>query len=322
MGKRRVRNLLKHGESDVMGFDVREDRAKEARRLYGIPTGTNFKKALQSKPDAFIISCPPDKHLPYAHHALDRDMPFFSEVNTAGVEKMRAMARKAQKASALAAPSCTMRCHPCVLAIKKLVQSKTLGRPMLLTYHSGANLEDWHPWEKVTDYYVGKKETGGGRDQTAFELEWIRWLLGNVKSVRALTTKLSKVAADIYDVYDLLLEFESGAVSNVLVDLIQRPANRIFRLVCEKGVIHWDWMTHTVRAFHTKDGKWEEIAEGPGFKGYLTEEMYEDEMKMFLDALNGNSRYPLTFQDELEIIEVVYASEKSSETGRKIVFGR
>ncbi len=322
MGKRRVRNLLKHGEVDVIGFDVREDRAREARRLYGIAAFTDFKKALKEEPDVFIISCPPDKHLQYAHYALDRSIPFFSEVNTDSVEKMREMARKAQKVSSLAAPSCTMRYHPCALAIKKLVQSKKLGRPMLMTYHSGENLDDWHPWEKVTDYYVGKKETGGGRDQIAFELEWIRWLLGDVKSVRALTTKLSKTAADIYDVYDLVLEFDSGAVSNVLVDVIQRPADRIFRLVCEKGVIHWDWMDHTVRAYSTEDGKWEEIPERPGYKGYMVEEMYEDEMKGFLDALKGKSRYPLTFQDELDMVEVVYASERSSETGKKIVLKR
>ena len=34
MGKRRVRNLKKNGESEIFGFDNRKDRAEEARKLY------------------------------------------------------------------------------------------------------------------------------------------------------------------------------------------------------------------------------------------------------------------------------------------------
>lgn len=319
MGKRRVRNLQKHGERDVIGFDIRKDRAEEANRLYGIKTFSDFNKALSEKPSVFVISCPPDKHLQYANYALDNSIPFFSEVNTDTPENMKKFVNRVEKAKGLlAAPSCTMRYHPCAAAIKEILSSGSLGKPLLLTYHSGENLEDWHPWEKVTDYYVGKKETGGGRDQIAFEMEWIRWLLGKATSVRALTTKLSDSAADIYDVYDLIVQFENKVVSNVLVDVIQRPADRIFRLVCEDGVIHWDWMTHYVRAYNVPEKKLIEIPERPGYKGYMVEEMYEDEIKQFLASLKNHKEYPLTFREELDIVNIVYASEQSSETGKEV----
>ena len=319
MGKRRVRNLQKHGEREVIGLDVRKDRAEEAARLYGIKTFADFDKALAEKPSVFVISCPPDKHLHYANYAVDNNIPFFSEVNTDTPENMKKFASKVEKAKGLlAAPSCTMRYHPCAMAIKDLVQGSSLGRPLLLTYHSGEKLEDWHPWENVTDYYVGKKETGGGRDQIAFELEWIRWLMGRATSVRALTAKLSDTAADIYDTYDLILQFENKAVSNVLVDVVQSPADRIFRLVCENGVIHWDWMAHHVRAYDAKGKQLIEIPERPGYKGYMVEEMYEDEMKQVLASLQGKKKYPVTFRDELDIVNIVYASEQSSESGREV----
>lgn len=318
MGKRRVRNLLKHRENDVIGFDVRKDRVDEASKLYNITTFTSFEKAVAEKPDVFVISCPPDKHLFYANYATENNIHFFSEVNTESPEKVYELVRKLKGKKILAAPSCTMRYHPCAIAIKDIVDRKLLGKPLLLTYHSGENLEDWHPWEKVTDYYVGKKETGGGRDQIAFELEWIRWILGDMVAVRALTTKLSNTKADIFDVYDLIVEFRDGAISNVLVDVIQRPADRIFRLVCENGVIHWDWMNHVVRVHNILEKKLEEIPERQGYKGYLVEEMYEDEIKHFLKALKGEEKYPITFEDEARLLEAVYASERSSALGQKI----
>ncbi len=318
MGKRRVRNLLKHDEHDVVGFDVRQDRADEASRLYSIKTFVDFKEATRQKPDALVISCPPDRHLEYAHYALDHNLHFFTEVNTEPPEKMIKLIDRIRGYRKVAAPSCTMRYHPSVAAIKNLVDSKALGKPLLLTYHSGEYLEDWHPWEKVTDYYVGRKETGGGRDQIMFELEWIRWLIGEVSSVRALTTKLTKMQADIFDTYDLILEAKKGTVANVLVDVIQRPADRIFRLVCENGVVHWDWMTHIVRAYNTSDKKWEEIPERPGYKGYVVEEMYEEEILKFLKAVKGEEKYPITFENELRLLEITYAAEKSSAMGKKI----
>ncbi len=319
MGKRRIRNLQKHRESHIIGFDIRHDRCDEASKLYEIRTFTEFDEAVKENPDAFIISCPPDKHLTYGHYAADHNIHFFSEVNTDPPEKLCDLVNKITKRpSIVAAPSCTMRYHPSVMAVKKLVESRSVGKPLLLTYHSGENLDDWHPWEKITDYYVGKKETGGGRDQIAFELEWIGWMMGQVKSVTALTKKLSNMDADIYDVYDLILEFKNGSIANVLVDVIQRPPDRIFRLVCENGIIQWDWMTHTVRSCNVSENKWEEIPERAGYKGYLVEEMYEDEIKQFLRALKGEAKYPITFENELRILEIVYASEKSSESGRKI----
>lgn len=318
MGKRRIRNLQKLGEREVIGFDIRKDRVKEASTLHSIRTFASFKQALQENPDVLIISCPPDKHLRYAHYAADHGLHFFSEVNTDAPQKLTGLMRRLKGKRIVAAPSCTMRYHPSVAAIKKLIDSGSLGRPMLLTYHSGENLEDWHPWEKVTDYYVGKKETGGGRDQIMFELEWIKWLVGDVSSVRALTAKLSKTHADIYDTYDVIFEAKNGVVVNVLVDVIQRPADRIFRLVCERGVIHWDWMTHLVRAYNTTDGKWTEVPERPGYKGYVVEEMYEEEMRVFLNALAGRQEYPTTFENELELLRMTYAAEKSSKTGRRI----
>jgi len=312
MGKRRVRNLKKNGETEIFGFDNRKDRAEEVQKLYGITTFTKFEDALKENPEVLVISCPPDKHMEYAYYAAEHNIHFFTEVNTDSKEKIIELIQKINGKKIVAAPSCTMRFHPCVNVIKELVDKKTIGKPLLLTYHSGSNLEDWHPWEKISDYYVGKKETGGGRDQIMFELEWIKWILGDVRSVRALTTKLSQMEADIFDVYDLILEFENNSVANVLVDMIQRPPNRILRIVCENGIIHWDWMSHMVKVYNALEKKWMEIPEREGYDAFPVEEMYEAEMRQFLKAVKGEENYPTTFENEIKLIETMYKAEKIS----------
>ena len=71
MGKRRVRNLsfLKAGE--IVGFDPREDRRQEAAEKYCIRTVGDFGQAMSERPDALIISTPPDLHMPYMQAAAE-----------------------------------------------------------------------------------------------------------------------------------------------------------------------------------------------------------------------------------------------------------
>src|SRR3989338_8079548 len=63
MGKLRIRNLLHHGvsPSQITGFDIRDDRRREAEKLLGISTIKKF----QGNADIFIISSPPNTHAQY-----------------------------------------------------------------------------------------------------------------------------------------------------------------------------------------------------------------------------------------------------------------
>ena len=77
MGKRRVRNLITLDQKDIIGFDPRKDRCVEAEQKYSIKTYQNFDKAIMTKPDAIIISTPPDLHSKYAKIAIEKETHFF-----------------------------------------------------------------------------------------------------------------------------------------------------------------------------------------------------------------------------------------------------
>src|SRR3989338_9334037 len=80
MGKRRIRNLQYLGCSDIIGFDPREDRRKEAEKTYNIKTVSSFDEGLKEKPIAVIISTPPNYHIQYAKEAAKMNINFFMEV--------------------------------------------------------------------------------------------------------------------------------------------------------------------------------------------------------------------------------------------------
>ena len=82
MGKRRVRCLQALGVSSIFGFDQRSDRRAETEEKYGIKTFGDFDQALgEVKPDAFIISVPPDAHHVYMKEAIKNKRHFFVEAS-------------------------------------------------------------------------------------------------------------------------------------------------------------------------------------------------------------------------------------------------
>lgn len=317
MGKRRIRNLLSLGYKNICGFDIRKDRLVESKKKYKIKIFDDLELALQEKPEIMIISTSPDTHLKYVKLAIKNKIPFFTEVNTEPNHIHQIIELK-RKHNVIGISSLTMRFHPAIKTIKNFIDKKKLGKIYFLNYHSGENLEDWHPWEKLSDYYVGNIKTGGGRDQAVFELEWIFWLFGKPKDVMAITTKLSRFPAKIFDTYQMSFKLDKVPLANVLVDVIQRPPNRILRIVCEKGLIIWDWMMGKVQIFDSKTKKWKEIGHGEGYKGFNVEEMYFEELKEVIRSIKQKKNFVSTFENELFSAKTVISAEESSKKKQTI----
>lgn len=316
MGKRRIRNLQHLKVGEIVGFDVREDRRREAEEKYAIRTFSKFDEAMRSSPDALIISTPPDLHIKYALEAAKNDKHFFMEANVVD-RGMTELIDLCRKKSIVAAPSCAMRFIPSVRKIKEIVDNGTIGKILAFTYHSGQYLPDWHPWEDITEYYVSRRETGGGREIVPFEFVWLTWVLGDVDTISCFKGKLSKLEADIDDVYQIIMKFRNSVLGHMLIDVVSRTADRSFKMFGADGVIFWEWGT-SVNVYTSKDQKWTSYPEKAGttVKGYvekIKEEPYIEEMDVFVKAIKRKEKYPYTLDEDKRVLELLYAAEKSSD---------
>lgn len=324
MGKRRIRNLKHLGVESLVGCDPREDRRAEAQARYGVAVAADFAAALAARPDAVVISTPPDRHAEPMHAAARAGIPFFVEagVPDPGLDAVAALCREK---GILGAPSATMRFHPSVRNLRELVASGRAGRPLSFTHHCGQYLPDWHPWEDYRGFYVSRRETGACREIVPFELNWLTGLFGPVAQVAAQKAKLTALDADIDDIYQLQLRFESGVLGQLQVDVISRVPYRQFKLLSEEAVVTWDSTTRTVSCFRGEAKEWEHLREPEGRveAGYVNaEDMYIDEMRQFLDALAGRAPWPHSLADDQRILDVLLAAEESAASGRAVALAR
>jgi len=323
MGKRRVRNLIALGHKDnVVGIDPRSDRTDEAKE-YGIEVFNNFEEAVeQHKPDAFMISTPPNLHMQYAYFAQKNNISCFIEASVVDADKILELSRIIEGKNIVMAPSCTMKFYPGPIKIKELINNGSIGKVLNYNYHTGQYLPDWHPWEGIQDFYVSNPDTGGAREIVPFELTWLNDIFGDAKPLACVRRKLTDIPADIDDIYHCLLEYPQNVIGNLTVEVISRPkAVREFRVMGSKGEIVFSGDSNSVKYINTNMQEWEEFSfeEGVIQSGYINpEEPYINEVREFVNAAtlahNGEkSNYPNTLEDDHKILKNLYTLEDISE---------
>jgi len=305
------------GIKNIFGFDKREDRTKEATSLYKIETFTDFEEAVKkSSAKAFIISLPPDIHHLYMKEAIARTIPFFVEASVVDTD-MEKIILEAKQKNVFAAPSSTMYFHPAIQKIFQLVKSEYLGSLSNILYHMGNYLPDWHTYEKVSEFYVSKKETGGAREIVPFELTWLTKLFGFPKQLASTVKKTIEIegAKDIDDTYNSILDY--GTFTMMLtVDVVTRSATRRMLINGSMRQLEWDWNANAVKVFHHDKQEWEvftyeTLAAAGGYNKNITEQMYIDEMKCFLQGIEKPASYVNTLEEDHKVLKLLYLMEKS-----------
>lgn len=316
MGKRRIRCLKNLGYSNIIGFDLSEEKLKEAEKIYDINIINNLEDLNFNDLDAIIVSTPPDKHDQYLEFAINKKIPVFVEASVL-LDNLQALDELAKKEDVLVAPSCTLKFHPSIKNIYKIVNSGKYGKLTNFSYHSGQYLKDWHPWEDVKNYYVSNKETGGCREIVPFELTWLVGIFGFPKNIKGYNGSTMNVGAEIDDTYVISLDF-GNSYGNLTVDVVSRYATRSLIMNLEYGQILWRWDEKVVKLYDAHNDEWiiYDQPTGISMEGYnenIIEDMYIDEMKCFIDALFGKSKFPNSLEDDIKVLKLVYEVEGTDE---------
>jgi predicted dehydrogenase len=319
MGKRRVRDLSALGHETV-GFDLRPDRNKEAHQLYSISTVTKFADLLAADPDAIVISTPPDQHLAYYERSFEAGLPFFSEANILTPSAEWFGSRETEH-GVRGYPSATMRFYPLLGSLDGELKRIGLDKVCTVHAHYASFLPLWHPWEDYSQFYAGRsRHTCAARETVTFELDWLCWLFGRVRSVSGLRERRAEWSTDIDDTYMLWLEFDSGVTGSLSVEMHQVAPFREARVSgCDRSFV-LDMTSHELRRYDRETDCWR-ITKPPGTRvlgSFHYEQVYREEIRAFADALEGRAEYPKTWTEDRHISDVLYAAEESARRNARV----
>jgi predicted dehydrogenase len=314
IGKRHIKNLLALGAKDLLVYDTRQDRLAEARSELNVDTVDNLDHAWEKEPEVVLITTPTSVHVSLALQAAHRNCHLFIEKPLSDrLEGINELIEVVRRESLISLIGCNMRFHPGILAVRSLLNDGVIGRVVAARAEVGYYLPEWHPWEDYRDSYSARRDLGGGVIlDSIHEIDYLRWMFGEVESVACFAAKLSHLEIETEDTAAILLRFSSNVIGEVHMDYIQRPYSRTCEVIGDKGKISWDFEIG-VRVYSATTKSWRTIANPPNWQ---TNQMYLEEMRHFLRCLAGEEKPALDVFDGRRVLEIALAAKSSAESGR------
>jgi predicted dehydrogenase len=320
IGEKHIRNLKSPLAREVIACDIREERRRLIKKRYSIETYDDIEKALAQQVSAVLICTPTSTHIPIALAAAKRGLHLFIEKPLSHtLDGIDQLIRLVQEKKLVALVGCNTRFFASMRLVKKLVDSGTIGRVLLARASCGFYLPYWHPGEDYRKGYTANKSLGGGIIlDDIHEIDYLRWLLGEVSEVFSFAGKISNLEMDTEDFASILLKFKGGTVAEVHLDCLQHTYRRSCELIGEKGIIIWDYIKESVRLFTEKEKKWQVFA-----KDLRTGKnaMFIAEMKHFIDCIEGKDTPMSDLIQAKRVLEIALAAKKSAQTGKIIKLG-
>ena len=313
IGQRHLKNLKTLGVNDLYAFDLLPERLEPARKIGARPVGS-LKEGLCAGPASVIVCTPPDKHLDVAMAAIQAGADVLIEKPIS--EKMSGLEeliRAADQKSRVLMVGYNLRFHSGMRKMKELLDTGAIGRLLAIHAEYGQYLPDWRPKQDYRKGYMVSKNSGGGIIlESSHEIDYVRWLGGEVQSVSAVAGRLSRLEMETEDTAFLSMRHDGGVLSSVRLDCVQREYTRSCKLVGSEGTLVWEYPSQ-VRWYSARDKKWSEfpVPTDPN-------EMYVKEMEHFFSCVREKTTPLIDGPAGARVLAVALAAIESAKTRKEI----
>lgn len=197
---------------------------------------------------------------------------------------------------------------------RRLIQSGRIGKVISVRCEVGQYLPSWRPGSNYRQCVSALRVLGGGALlELSHELDYLRWVFGEVVSVQATLSKQSNLEIDVEDTAHLILRFEPDQegrklIANLSMDLVRKDATRQCTAIGEQGSLRWNGLTGILELFSDGGKVWESISVYPP----QPDESYIMEWRHFLGCVQDRSVPLVDGQDGLAALLIIEAARKSA----------
>lgn len=237
---RALKGVIKAGHVDadvVAACDLDRSRADAFARAWSADVVDDPFDVARGV-DAVWICTPTSSHRALVEAAASAGTAVFCEKplapNLADAEAMAVAASGVPNQVGL-----VLRTSPAYAEVARLVQGGTIGRPMAAVFRD----DQYFPTQGqyASEWRGDVRIAGGGTllEHSIHDLDVLRWLLGDVRTVSARTANYAGYPG-IEDVAVATLTFASGAtatLASIWHQVLTRPSTRYLEVFCEQGVV-------------------------------------------------------------------------------------
>lgn len=315
IGERHIKNLENLSAGTIIASDINPDRLQSIKEKYSLDVFDDIDSAMDQKPDVALVCTPPPLHIPLAMKVIDHDCHVFIEKPISNtLEQVDDFLTKAKKKKRIVFVGYNLRFHKGIRLMKQLLEEGAIGKTLAVRAEFGQYLPDWRPSQDYIKTYTAKKSMGGGIIlDGSHEIDYVRWFAGEIKEVTCFADTLGSLDVDVEDTAEILLRTDHGIIAEIHLDFIQRVYSRTCKIIGTQGTLIWDYSENAVKLYSAERKQW---------KTFLVQtepnEMYLEEMKHFLDCINGKAHPVIDGYTAKKVLEIALAAKQSANIGKAI----
>ncbi len=317
IGRRHLQNLKLLGVDCLALVETSPARRDVIASELKVDSFEDLFAGLNWNPDFVVVATPTYLHGEQTLAVLEKGLPLFVEKPLCHTSRLlQEISELADRKRVVSLVGCNMRFHPGPAQVKDVLVQNRIGRILFARLQAGSYLPSWRSPQDYRTNYAAKEATGGGCIlDYIHEIDLAFWYLGKVNGVLCISGKLSSLEIETEDVAALVCRHDSGALSEIHLDYVQRTYERDCQIVGERGSIFWAFKNGEVRWFDAVTGEWTTIAQPSGWQ---VNDMYVDEMKHFLECVREKRPTVLPIEEAISVMQIAFAAKASARDERLV----
>lgn len=276
---------------------------------------TSPDEAMRFRPQAAVISNPASHHLEFAlplaragvHLLVEKPIACASE----GVHELIDIC---QAKDAILMVAYNQRFSPALQRFRESLGNELIGRVLSVRAEVGQYLPGWRPGVDYRNTVSARAELGGGvLLELSHEIDYLRWLFGDIQWVSAVLRAQSDLEIDVEDTALLTLGFagrngEKPLIASLNIDFVRQDSIRTCVAIGESGTLKWNAINGTVELFKKGESSWQTLFSSSPQR----DESYVAEWHHFLGCIGKGTPPLISGQDGLAVLNVIQAARLSS----------
>ena len=314
-----ARSLLPNADIKILRHQF-NDQAEDP-----LSNGTLYliEDAVQFAPQIAIISSPAAFHLSSAQALAEVGVHLFIEKPLASslhdVDKLLEICLRRQNILMI---GYNLRFLPSLQYFRRaLIDGGVVGKVLLVNCEAGQYLPSWRPNSDYRKSVSANRELGGGvLLELSHELDYLRWIFGEVEWVKATLSRQSSLVLDVEDSASLTLGFSPdsdgwGLIGSVNLDFIRQDTSRRCIAIGEHGSLQWNGLTGEVSLYQAGAKQWKKIFS----HSHHPDNSYISEWEHFLDCVKTNRAPLITGVDGLKVLQIIDAARHAASSRYQIL---
>jgi predicted dehydrogenase len=317
IGKRHAR-VVRQLRPDCEIIALRRSGSEEAADVDVDCCVTSLDDALKLKPRMAVMTNPASHHvasaLPLAKAGVHLLVEKPLSNMTRDVPELLAACREH---NVLLMTAYNMRFLPSLQRFRQLVQEGYAGHVLSVRAEVGQYLPSWRPGSDYRENVSAQAALGGGALlELSHEIDFLRWIFGEIDWVNAALLRQSVLEIDVEDTVHLLLGFRQTTprkplVAAVDIDFIRHDTTRNCTVIGEAGSLRWSAIGGKIEFYPAGGTGWEVLEELPAQR----DDSYLAEWRHFLECVETGAAPMISGEDGLAVLQVIEAARASSAAG-------